>query len=441
MDRLSLIISLPIQMPHCSFSVVICGRCKRNGNAYELPCTTLAGVQAMARALATWDRELLRDTPAKDAGDFIAAHMVERLLALQQSDPSLDANLLSRRGEFLTAAALLDGIGLCGDVSDKESDAIADRDRDARTAIIDSGPARTRDGIALKAAAAMQLLRVVFNLDVAGDWPGLGEVAAWHVLSEIAGNAYVPPKYPARFSPYDQEPPRRSALDRPFAQYPLGGPDADLLAACSEFRASEVAFCAIYDDEARVLSDGECEILARPIAAGWNGMLDRMARYQATTAEGLAARALVLAQHSGIKPGTDSYPFAFQPEDAEDVTGRLLHMLLSDAVRMIGGPLPVLDADLLALRPEFDRLHALMIDYNKDLIPDGGTECADFDAISARIATAPPAVTTEGRAFQAAAAMHHLYYRLSEWEQGRSPAWAMLKGIAGDVYQSVEART
>ena len=84
-----------------------------------------------------------------------------------------------------------------------------------------------------------------------------------------------------------------------------------------------------------------------PIAERWDGMLERMAQLQATTSEGLAARAMPLAQHSGIKPGTECYPFAFEPDDAEDVTGRLLHMLLTNALQMVTvSPKP--DADLWA---------------------------------------------------------------------------------------------
>lgn len=56
----------------------------------NLSCTTLAGVQAMATAFAAWDRELLRDIPAKDLGDQIASHMVERLLALPTPCPDAD---------------------------------------------------------------------------------------------------------------------------------------------------------------------------------------------------------------------------------------------------------------------------------------------------------------------------------------------------------------
>ena len=80
-----------------------------------------------------------------------------------------------------------------------------------------------------------------------------------------------------------------------------------------------------------------------------------------------------------------------------------------------------------------------MIAYNKDLIPNGGIECADYKALNDRIATAPSALTIEGRAFQAAAVMYHLYYRLNDHEQAHNPTWFMLKGIAGEANQSVKA--
>lgn len=47
-----------------------------------MPCTSLAGVQALARALAAWDRELLTDAPAEDMGELLKSHLVARLLAL-----------------------------------------------------------------------------------------------------------------------------------------------------------------------------------------------------------------------------------------------------------------------------------------------------------------------------------------------------------------------
>lgn len=47
-----------------------------------MPCNTLAGVRALAQALAAWDRELLTDAPAHDMGELITSHLVGRLLAL-----------------------------------------------------------------------------------------------------------------------------------------------------------------------------------------------------------------------------------------------------------------------------------------------------------------------------------------------------------------------
>ena len=40
----------------------------------------------------------------------------------------------------------------------------------------------------------------------------------------------------------------------------------------------------------------------------------------------------------------------------------------------------------------------------------------------------PVAVGAEGRALQAAAATHHLYYPLSHEDEKRNPTWLMLKG-------------
>lgn len=54
--------------------------------------------------------------------------------------------------------------------------------------IVDAPAAQTAEGLALKAAAAMHQLRLSYH----GGWPGSGEWLAWDVLSEIAGEAYVP---------------------------------------------------------------------------------------------------------------------------------------------------------------------------------------------------------------------------------------------------------
>jgi hypothetical protein len=59
-------------------------------------------------------------------------------------------------------------------------------------AIVDAPAAATPEGRALKAAAAMHQLRFAYN----GGWPGGGEALAWDVLSELAGDAYVPVALP-----------------------------------------------------------------------------------------------------------------------------------------------------------------------------------------------------------------------------------------------------
>jgi len=216
-------------------------------------------------------------------------------------------------------------------------------------------------------------------------------------------------------------------------------PDAELIATCAAFieleQASDVVTKGFAGDFAK---EAEGEAPLAKIVAEQDVLVERMMGLSCTTLAGVQAMALALAtwDRELLQDGPAR-------DVGEAITANMVERLLAlqhpDASRMIGGPSLAPDADLLALRPEFDRLHALMIDYNKDLIPDGGTECADFDALCDRIAREAPAVTAEGRAFQAAAAMHHLTYRLNDCEQARNPVWLMLKGIAGDAYQSVEA--
>lgn len=208
-------------------------------------------------------------------------------------------------------------------------------------------------------------------------------------------------------------------------------PDAELIRLCAEFDALERHRQHVGNAAVTMKEDEAADLVWAEVRRQQAPMLTRMCSLPCTT----------LAQHSGIKTGTGSYPFAFEPGKGGGVTGRLLDMLLTDATRMIGGPLPVLDADLLALRPEFDRLHALMVCYNiTNEIPDGDTVCADFDALCNRVAMAPSAIGAQGRAFQAAAAMHNLTYRLSEDALPTDPVWLMLQGIAGDAYQPTDER-
>lgn len=71
-------------------------------------------------------------------------------------------------------------------------------------------------------------------------------------------------------------------------------------------------------------------------------------------------------------------------------------------------------------------------DYSESVWPGGCRLDADREHDPVRNLITMQATTLEG--------MHHLYYRLNEYEQACSPAWLMLKGIAGDAYQAVEAR-
>lgn len=47
-----------------------------------MPCASLAGLQALAQALAAWNRELLTEAPAEDMGELLTSHLITRLLAL-----------------------------------------------------------------------------------------------------------------------------------------------------------------------------------------------------------------------------------------------------------------------------------------------------------------------------------------------------------------------
>ena len=82
-------------------------------------------------------------------------------------------------------------------ITDKEhEDWVSDSGKDLDDVcwkIVDAPCAQTAEGRALKAAAAMYQLRFAC---CSGHWPGSGEELAWTVLSELAGDAYVPPELP-----------------------------------------------------------------------------------------------------------------------------------------------------------------------------------------------------------------------------------------------------
>ena len=209
----------------------------------------------------------------------------------------------------------------------------------------------------------------------------------------------------------------------------LADADAELIATCAAFCELERAYDARgYGQEIDSPEYDAVQADRERIVAEQQPLVDRMCELPCTSLAGVQAMARTLA--------------AWDRELLKDIPARDVgDRITSNMVERLLA-LPVSDqhpdADLLALRPEFDRLHALMIAYNKDLLPGGDTECADFDALCERIAIASPAASAEGRAFQAAAAMHHLTYRLSDENRTRNPAWLMLKALAGSAFQSVE---
>ena len=209
-------------------------------------------------------------------------------------------------------------------------------------------------------------------------------------------------------------------------------PDAELISVCAAFCDLERAYDAPGFAHESGTPEGDAAAKERKrIVAEQDVLVDRMCELPCTTLAGVQAMATALAtwDRELLKDGPAS-------DVGELITSNMVERLLA-----LGRHDQHPDADLLALRPEFNRLHGLMIAYNtKDLIPDGGSECADFDALCRRTAKSAPAATAEGRSFQAAAALHDLTYRLSECEQGTYAAWVMLKGVAGNAYQSVEAR-
>lgn len=107
----------------------------------------------------------------------------------------LDAALLSLRAELLAAVADMGWSEMVDDISDERLTQIGDRLRDVCWEIVEAPPAQTAAGRALKAAGAMYRFRDGFSH---GRWPGDGEAMAWDVLSQIAGDTYVPPAMPER---------------------------------------------------------------------------------------------------------------------------------------------------------------------------------------------------------------------------------------------------
>lgn len=84
---------------------------------------------------------------------------------------------------------------MVNEILDEKLTQVGHRLRDVCWEIVEAPPAQTAAGRALKAAGAMYQFRDGFSH---GRCPGDGEAMAWDVLSQIAGDTYVPPAMPER---------------------------------------------------------------------------------------------------------------------------------------------------------------------------------------------------------------------------------------------------
>ena len=151
----------------------------------------------------------------------------------------------------------------------------------------------------------------------------------------------------------------------------------------------------------------------------------------ATTHAGLAARAIAM--------GRADPHHHFDHEGGKSRV--LLDALLRDGAALAGVPAPNPDAELLALRPEYERLRAACDACSARGVPDEQASpiYEAFDDFCFQVAEMPPAVTAEGRAFQAVCVMHQLGH-VADWEAGAPSgavglAWTMLAGQVGNAYQ------
>jgi hypothetical protein len=103
-------------------------------------------------------------------------------------------------------------------------------------------------------------------------------------------------------------------------------PDRDLLRLCAEFEATELRIIGIYDGPDRTINDAEADRLAAPLEAHRDVLLADMGTLTAKTADGIAARAQLLASHN--------YSGAFAFDDPDTLSGTLLAQLLRDARKM-----------------------------------------------------------------------------------------------------------
>lgn len=121
----------------------------------------------------------------------VAASIADHVLV--EVEP--DATLLALRPDLLAAVADLGWSEMVNEISDERITEVGKCLRSVCWEIVEAPPAQTAAGRALKAAGAMYQFRDGFNH---GHWPGDGEAMAWDVLSQIAGDFYVPPAMPER---------------------------------------------------------------------------------------------------------------------------------------------------------------------------------------------------------------------------------------------------
>ena len=122
------------------------------------------------------------------AGAFSAIGITAGIAA-SVPQPHPDAELLAMRPRLMAAARALEASDASPSDDDDALAQICDELEEASWAIVDAEPARTDEGLALKASAVMYHLRIAYSH---GCWPGDGEEMAWNLLSELAGDAYTP---------------------------------------------------------------------------------------------------------------------------------------------------------------------------------------------------------------------------------------------------------
>jgi len=211
-------------------------------------------------------------------------------------------------------------------------------------------------------------------------------------------------------------------------------PDAGLLALCSEFLDLHAELEAKAEGPTAIKDDDEFEAYSVTALGRMLTVVHRLEAAPPRTEAGVVAVLRCLAAHNGEMHSSF--------DQADTMTHRLLRLTLRGANEVFGfSTRPHPDADLLALRPEYERLK---VDYdaaNRNDVPWDTVEYTGeaFDDFCIRIAAMPAAVTAEGRAFQAVAALHQLAY-VADWSDGEEAtsggavAWRTLAGIVGSAF-------